>query len=172
MADILFKCFECSRHLVAETERIGAAVVCGECKEQMLVPEPDIAFQCPKCQAQLAAPSDLAGEAFRCTKCGAGLVVPQGVAETPEMGEPTALHADMLFICSACAKHLAVDTAGVGTIVNCTECGQQVLVPQPQLSFPCPACEAELAAPSGMSGEPFDCPGCGATIIVPSADGE
>ena len=169
MADILFKCFECSRHLVAETERIGEAVECGQCKERMLVPQPDIAFPCPTCKAELASPFDLAGEAFRCTKCGAGLIVPQLAAEPQEPGDAPTPMADVLFMCSACSKHLAVATAAIGAVVNCTACKQQVLVPQADIAFECPSCEANLAAPVGMAGEAFDCPNCEGSLVVPHA---
>lgn len=177
MADILFKCFECSRHLVAETDRIGEAVECGQCKERMLVPQPDIAFQCPKCEAELAAPADLAGEAFRCTRCEEALIVPAAGTPVADAAGDDAAHdaddaaapmPDLLFKCSACPKHLAVDAGAVGKVVNCTECGQAVLVPQPGILFQCPACEAELAAPAGLAGEAFDCPNCEAALVVPN----
>ncbi len=75
--------------------------------------------------------------------------------------------ADILFKCSGCSAHLAVDDAGVGSILNCTTCGQQVVVPKPDIQFRCPKCQSELAAPPRLAGEPFDCPNCETGLTIP-----
>ncbi|MDD5705618.1 MAG: hypothetical protein PHR35_06810 [Kiritimatiellae bacterium] len=75
--------------------------------------------------------------------------------------------ADILFICTGCAKHLAVDQAGVGVIIACTTCGQKVLVPNASIFFSCSHCHAELAAPPGLAGEEFNCPSCEGVLVVP-----
>ena len=77
--------------------------------------------------------------------------------------------ADVLFKCSGCSARLAADDASVGLILDCSACGQKVVVPKPGISFSCPKCNAGLTAPSGFAGEPFDCPNCETALVVPKA---
>jgi predicted RNA-binding Zn-ribbon protein involved in translation (DUF1610 family) len=80
--------------------------------------------------------------------------------------------ADLLFKCTECAKHLAVDAAAAGGMVECTLCGRSVLVPQPTVAFRCPKCDAELVAPDGLAREVYDCPACEAVFAVPETPEE
>jgi DNA-directed RNA polymerase subunit RPC12/RpoP len=75
--------------------------------------------------------------------------------------------ADILFKCSGCATHLASDADNVGEVVNCTDCGQKVVVPQPGVSFSCKKCQTEFVAPPSAADENYNCPNCDTALIVP-----
>ena len=38
---------------------------------------------------------------------------------------------DIRFTCPACEHHMVIDEAGAGLVVQCTECGKDVRVPNP-----------------------------------------
>jgi len=167
MADILFKCSACSRHLVVNATVMGTVIACTECSQQIFVPKSGIWFKCSKCLAELAAPSGLVGEPFHCPNCGEDVVVPQHSTAAPAPSGKPATVADLLFTCSACARHLAVDAASVGAVVACKACKQQVIVPKTGISFKCQKCQRELVAPLSLAGQTFDCPQCEASLVVP-----
>ena len=74
---------------------------------------------------------------------------------------------DILFLCPACSKHLAVDEAAKGRTVKCVGCGQPVSVPIDVSATDCPACAWQLALPPGLAGEMFRCPNCGEPVVMP-----
>ena len=80
--------------------------------------------------------------------------------------------ADLLFKCSGCATHLVVDADCVGEKVECTSCGQLVLVPAPGILFTCMQCKTELVTPAGLAGESFNCPNCETGLTVPPFSGK
>ena len=74
---------------------------------------------------------------------------------------------DILFRCKACSKNLAIEEAGAGGRVRCTDCGCAVVVPAPVLDFACPSCRCALRASDAVKGSPFQCPNCGVEVLVP-----
>lgn len=167
MADILFKCSACSRHLIGNAAVIGTVIACTDCGQQIFVPKSAIWFKCSKCQAELAAPSGLIGEPFHCPSCRERVVVPQQSTATPASRVTAWPKADLLFKCSACSRHLAVSAANVGAVVACKACKQQIIIPKPSIVFKCQKCQAELVAPPSLGGEAFDCPHCQGSFVVP-----
>lgn len=77
--------------------------------------------------------------------------------------------ADIVFKCAGCSAPLAVETDIIGQIIECPDCKQKVVVPNPGVIFACPKCQAELAATPGMAGERVGCPICEASLTVPTA---
>jgi len=45
---------------------------------------------------------------------------------------------DIHFVCPTCERHMVIDETGVGLIICCTDCGQNVIVPEPAESAPDP----------------------------------
>lgn len=45
---------------------------------------------------------------------------------------------DIHFSCPACEHHMVIDEAGAGLVIQCTECGQDVRVPNPVEPKPSP----------------------------------
>jgi len=70
------------------------------------------------------------------------------------------------FKCS-CEKVLAVDETGVGRTVNCTDCGQPVVVPSPEIRWNCQTCGHEMAAPGELEGQKIQCTECLNRVTVP-----
>ncbi|MBI3987642.1 MAG: hypothetical protein HY343_12010 [Lentisphaerae bacterium] len=75
---------------------------------------------------------------------------------------------EVYFIC-ACGKVLAVDEKGVGITVNCTDCGNPVEVPIPDIRWDC-ACGNKMSCPGEYSGQSFQCANCGKQVLAPSSD--
>jgi len=46
---------------------------------------------------------------------------------------------DIRFTCPTCDHHMVIDDAAVGLVVQCTDCGQNVIVPKPAEPQPDPA---------------------------------
>jgi hypothetical protein len=61
---------------------------------------------------------------------------------------------------------LAVDAAGAGRTVPCSDCGQGATVPELTGRFLCPQCKAELAAPADLAGHECTCPTCQRMVIL------
>jgi len=96
MADLLFKCPECSKHLAVDATSSNSTLTCPDCGQTISIPRVAILFKCPSCFHELAAPSNIAGERFHCSKCEVALVVP----------EPRR--------CPACGFFVALDTIACG----------------------------------------------------------
>ena len=77
--------------------------------------------------------------------------------------------ADLLFKCSWCSTHLAVDGDSSGHVIECPKCHKRMSAPLPRAFFRCtnPLCQAELSAPLILVGESFDCPNCEKPMTVP-----
>ncbi len=84
MADLLFKCPHCARHLVVEDSAVGETLECLACGQPVLVPKSANAFKCPSCAYDLSASTKVAGKFFHCPSCGRSLIVPA----TPTMRLP------------------------------------------------------------------------------------
>ena len=76
MADVLFKCGQCSKHLVIDASAAGRLVKCMDCGQVIRVPESADSFKCLSCSHDLAIPHNDVGEGFHCPKCRAELMVP------------------------------------------------------------------------------------------------
>ena len=53
---------------------------------------------------------------------------------------------DIRFSCPACEHHMVIDEAGAGLVIQCTECGRDVRVPNPVEAEPDPG-----AGPANVS---------------------
>lgn len=58
---------------------------------------------------------------------------------------------DIYFQCD-CEKILAVDEAGVGRTVNCTDCNKLITIPKPAIRFACSKCGNNILAPEAIAG--------------------
>ena len=76
MADLLFKCRHCSKHLVIDGAASGKMLKCVDCGQPIRVPRLARAFKCPTCSCELSIPPADEGEQFHCPACKAALVVP------------------------------------------------------------------------------------------------
>ena len=76
MADLLFKCPGCLRHLVVDACASGKVLNCVTCRLPIQVPAASVACACPACASEFLAPADVEGELFHCTNCGGELIVP------------------------------------------------------------------------------------------------
>ena len=91
MADILFKCPHCSKHLVVGDSASGKMRKCVECSQSVQIPWiANIEFQCPSCSCDLSAPSSIRGERFHCPNCERELNVPEPLRtkQPPERASP------------------------------------------------------------------------------------
>jgi len=68
-----------------------------------------------------------------------------------------------------CGKHMAVDEAGVGKTVKCSDCGQPIQIPPPEMEWDC-SCGAPIILPASMVGETVQCVVCKATYKVPEPE--
>jgi hypothetical protein len=57
---------------------------------------------------------------------------------------------DVIFNCPKCEQELAVDSTGVGSEINCTSCGEAIIIPKPESVVNRPGVDN---APSGARGE-------------------
>lgn len=85
MADILFKCPNCTKHLVVDGAAVGKTLKCVDCGSLVQVPRPTSAFKCPLCDWVLSAPSSIAGERFHCPNCDELMAMPSA----PETSGPS-----------------------------------------------------------------------------------
>jgi uncharacterized Zn finger protein len=60
---------------------------------------------------------------------------------------------DIRFICPACEHHMVIDEAGAGLVIQCTECGQDVRVPNPVEPKPEPGAAPANVSPSDKDKE-------------------
>lgn len=82
-------------------------------------------------------------------------------------GRDSGIMTDIYFKCE-CGKRLAVDESGMGRIVHCPDCGNELLIPTPAIKWICPQCGTPLLAPEEMGGESVQCVACKANVSVPS----
>ena len=75
--------------------------------------------------------------------------------------------ADIYFKCEHCQKHLAVNEAGAGKIINCPDCKQPMRIPNPQLKLQC-VCGIAMWAPKSMAGEAVKCLECNEYVEIPA----
>ena len=76
--------------------------------------------------------------------------------------------ATIYFKCS-CGKSLAVDDAGAGRTVNCTDCDAPVTVPIPNIHWKC-SCGSIMLAPNSLSEQTVQCYDCKIRSQVPASD--
>jgi len=74
-----------------------------------------------------------------------------------------------LYFKCACGKHIAIDEAGVGRTVKCTDCGQPIQVPRPEMEWDC-SCGLPIILPANMAGETIRCVGCKKSYKVPELE--
>jgi len=56
---------------------------------------------------------------------------------------------DVIFNCPKCEQELAVDSAGVGTEINCPSCGEAIVIPKPESVVNRPGVDTAPDAPRG-----------------------
>ena len=54
---------------------------------------------------------------------------------------------DVIFNCPKCEQELAVDSSGAGTEINCPNCGEAIVIPQPESVISRLGAETDSAAP-------------------------
>lgn len=74
---------------------------------------------------------------------------------------------DLLFKCSVCSKHLAVNVTMLGRRFICPQCHTKIHAPRPSIVFHCPRCRCELTAPEKLAMQDFECPECENKIVIP-----
>lgn len=75
---------------------------------------------------------------------------------------------ELLFKCPICSKCLAVNSAGVGKTIKCTDCRSALKIPGYDLEFKCPQCAQDLCSPILLAGVSLTCPECRTTISIPN----
>ena len=76
--------------------------------------------------------------------------------------------AHVYFKCK-CGKSLAVDEAGIGHKINCSDCDQAITVPRPKVGFNCGQCKDDMLAPTALIGDKVRCVSCRNMMVIPSA---
>jgi len=76
--------------------------------------------------------------------------------------------ADVVFTCSGCSHYLVADSAKVGQVIECPDCGQSVLAPNPEIFFNCPRCMSIFCATSALAGLTVECAKCRTPLMVPT----
>lgn len=117
MADVLFQCSKCSKHMCADESRIGRKFHCPDCANLVTVPPPAIVFSCAACLDHFAAADDLRGTDFLCPGCHAVMHIPECT----------------VIVCPQCAVNIELDDELFqelqGGMAECPECGNTVPVP-------------------------------------------
>lgn len=76
MADMLFKCTNCSKVLAIDGGCLKQSVNCTDCGCALVVPAADVEYRCPHCRVRLGSPSNMAGTLCSCPSCEKDLNVP------------------------------------------------------------------------------------------------
>ncbi|OGV67242.1 MAG: hypothetical protein A2283_04840 [Lentisphaerae bacterium RIFOXYA12_FULL_48_11] len=117
MSDVLFKCQGCSLSLSVSEVAVGQTFSCPSCKAEVQVPLPVLRFLCPSCCSELSAPYELRNEVVSCPNCETGLRLPEKLA----------------LPCPSCSVNLEIEDEYylqlAGTVVECPECGGQLVIP-------------------------------------------
>ncbi len=117
MSDVLFRCQACSLNLSVSESAAGQTFSCPNCKAEVQAPEPVLRFLCPSCCAELCAPYELKNEVVACPSCETGLRLPE----------------KLMLPCPFCSVSLEIEdeyySQLAGTMVECPECGGQLLIP-------------------------------------------
>jgi DNA-directed RNA polymerase subunit RPC12/RpoP len=96
-----------------------------------------IQFRCTGCGTTLGVPSSAAGKMAACPKCKAKSTIPafEVVEDTPAQEEPEPTEKPpekpLRFRCAKCGDKIEVSARLAGLAVPCPECGQRILVPEP-----------------------------------------
>ena len=149
MADLLFKCLECSKHLAVDEAAKGRSVKCVDCGKPVRVPADVSAVNCPACAWELALPPSLAGETFHCPNCDGALVVPKSsvTLSAPSRHEPQASQRPSTTgrQCPGCGRPIAP------TVAVCLFCGVDQQTGKPRLTLKKAAAGAKEAPPAPRS---------------------
>jgi DNA-directed RNA polymerase subunit RPC12/RpoP len=94
---------------------------------------------CPDCGEKCRVPESVFGQQVKCPKCAGP--IPCGPAGRPPLVRAASQVAaadsrpgeSIRYSCPRCAKPLESPVAAAGQKVNCPDCGQRLLVPQPSL---------------------------------------
>lgn len=77
MADILFKCPECGKHLAIDESGEAIPIKCPDCSKFVTVPPSIMEVSCPSCKQVLKVSSSAAGERFYCPRCSIEIQLPE-----------------------------------------------------------------------------------------------
>jgi DNA-directed RNA polymerase subunit RPC12/RpoP len=141
MADVLFQCGECSKHMCVDGSRIGRRFHCPDCASLVVVPPPAIVFPCAGCRGTFAVADDLRETDFLCPNCEAVMHIPSCT----------------VIACPQCAVNIELDddlfAELEGESVDCPECGSAVPVPTRPDAGPGTAASGAKKLPKGFNNK-------------------
>ncbi len=141
MADVLFQCGKCSKHMCVNASRIGKRFHCPDCASLVVVPPPAIVFPCPGCREPFAVADDLRETDFLCPSCEAVMHIP----------------ARTVVACPHCSVNIELDEDLFGELqgqaIDCPECGNTVAVPAMPAAAPGTAAAAARKLPDGFKNK-------------------
>ena len=159
MFAIHFICSACGKHLEVDEPGAGLVIRCADCDAPIRVPEKVGKCVCPHCHVAVLVAANLLGEAIECSTCRRTFS-----ARNPAASAPPGLNVH--FMCPACGKHLEVDEAGVGLIVQCPDCAAPLKVPHKTARFVCPFCQVPVLVAENLWGQSIECSTCFQPILV------
>lgn len=159
MYAIHFVCSACGKHLEVDEAGAGLVIRCTDCDAPLRVPEQVAKCVCPHCHVAVLVAANLVGQDIECSTCRRTFA-----AQPPAATAPRGLNVH--FKCPACGKHLEVDEAGVGLIVQCPDCGAPLKVPHKTARFVCPFCESAVLVAENLWGQSIECATCFQPILV------
>ena len=128
MADLLFKCSNCSTPLAVEDDCVGQTIECPGCHGQVSIPQPGTFFRCTNlpCRVELTTPASMVGQEIDCPSCETRQTVPlkrdlriKRSKPVPTPAEPSPEQGGRL--CPACGKAVAP------AAIVCMNCGINLL---------------------------------------------
>jgi len=131
MADILFKCSECGKDLLADQSEAGSSKQCVECNRSALVPRPEVSVACPHCQEPFEVAEVLLGVNARCPICQKRIQIAVRTQESRAEGRPVSLKE---------RAALAAEPSAAGRF--CPDCG----APMKPFSAICDTCGLNLTS--------------------------
>jgi DNA-directed RNA polymerase subunit RPC12/RpoP len=184
MADILFKCWKCSKVLCVSDEAVGMTLSCTDCQTPVDVLEPAIQFNCIKCNSELAAFGEITGTIAQCPNCQEMISVPYS-NEGDDRPHTIKRIAEKLFEvqCPHCASDIELEGCHQDWSeqnIECPKCNHRIQFPSldkehenappgesQKIRFKCKFCRHVVEFDSELKGKTTSCPLCSHEIIVP-----
>lgn len=69
MAELVFECSVCGKHLCIDERGAGKSIACPDCQHEVSIPEPALTHRCSSCNADIAIPAAFRGRTINCPKC-------------------------------------------------------------------------------------------------------